>query len=372
MSLRRRDFLTLAAGAAVGLSLEARAMPRARADARRAITVVLFLRGGLDGLSVLVPYGEPNYARFRPRIGIARPGTPNGALEIAPGFGLHPAMAPLLPMAQRGALRIAPAVGLRMPNRSHFEAQHRLEVGEDAHAEVGMLNAALATRDDVSGIAALCLSSAVPELLAGPALAVPVGDIGAFQDRGPQARRAEQLAELYRDAPGRLGEAGRQALEAAHLLTPGFASPSTLDAYPPGEPRGQLAQAARFIRADLGIPVFYCEASGWDTHANQGGATGPLATRLGQLAANLAHFFGDLGPMRQRVRLVAFTEFGRTVRENGSGGTDHGTASVMLTLGEGLGGPVIDGAYPGLADDALFEGRDLRTTRHLELADFGL
>lgn len=157
------------------------------------------------------------------------------------------------------------------------------------------------------------------------------------------------------------------------MLTPGFRVPTSLQSYPSGEPRGQLAQAARFIRADLGIRVFHCEVGGWDTHAGQGGAEGGLANRLRNLSANLARFFDDLGPLRDRVRVVCFTEFGRTARENGSGGTDHGTASIMITLGRGVGtGNVVDGAHPGVGRDQLFEGRDVQTTRQLSSADFPL
>lgn len=371
--LRRRDFLRIAASAPLGLALATAAPRVARADASHPIVVSLFLRGGLDGLSVLVPFRDPGYASARPTIRIAAPSGATGSIEVADGLALHPALRPLEPMIRAGEFRIAPAVGLRTPQRSHFEAQHLLEVNEDPRSDVGFLSAALAAQSTAqSGIAALCLGPTVPTMLRGPAMAISLGDIAAFQSTGQRGERARTLGELYANAPGPVGQAARDALEAARVLTPGFRVPLNLETYPAGQPRGQLAQAARFIRADLGIRVFHCELGGWDTHANQGGAEGQLANRLGALASNLARFFDDLGDMRARVRLVCFTEFGRTVRENGSGGTDHGAASVVLTLGQGVGqGGVIDGAHPGLGADALLDGRDLRATRQLSAVDFG-
>lgn len=394
MSLHRRSFLRLAAGSAAGLCAVsvsqsvAAARERAfvaptpvapvapaRMPTASDITVAIFLSGGVDGLHVLVPYGDPAYAGLRPTLRINPPGRPNGAIEVGAGLGLHPAMAPLLPMIRAGELRVAPAVGLRSPIRSHFESRHLLEVGEERRATTGFLNRALPTGGaGDGGIAALCLSASVPEILAGPALAVSLGDMAAFQEQGMRGRRARVLAEQYADTPGALGEASRRALAAARLLTPGFESALHTNTYTAGDTRGQLAQAARFIRADLGIRLFYCEARGWDTHAGQGADEGMFANRLGSVATNLARFFEDLGAMRGRVRVVCFSEFGRTARENGSGGTDHGTASIMLTLGEGVGGAVsvVDGAHPGVGPNDLFEGRDVRTTRNLSLADFGL
>lgn len=379
-ALSRRRLLRLGIGAALG----ARVGPW-RADARAQdpdapVLVAIMLRGALDGLSVLVPHRDPAYARARPTLAIPPPAAPHGALPLTDELGMHPALRPLLPAYREGRLALVPGFGAPVDTRSHFEAQRLMELGQlhaDRHGD-GFLSRALsgvgardgssrsrrATHASAHLPVAVAAGSHLPLLLRGEAPVLALGQvIGAGDPTGRErASRVGVLSSLYPHGGDLVLDVGRASLDMLRALEPAFALPLRADAYPPGPLGRSLAEVARVIRARLGVPVFYAEVDGWDTHANQGASTGLLAYHLDRLAASLAAFEADLGETAPRVVVVCFTEFGRTVRENGSAGTDHGHGSVAMVLGARVAGGRVLGSFPSLAPGDLYEARDLPVT----------
>ncbi len=384
--LHRRDWLLHGAAALGALATPAfatAAAPASLPDGRRPRLVVVMLRGAIDGLNVVIPHGDPAYARARPRLAIARPGEDGGALALDRLFGLHPAASPLMPYWQRGLLGFVHASGSPDSTRSHFDAQDYLESGTPGHKGTpdGWMNRLLAGLPGPhSASRALSLGNTPPRILSGPA---PV----AFLGTGPkaldpkaidQARLQRGLAKLYAGQDG-LSQDYRDATQSRQDMRRSLAqaaeqprgmkdeAPSrdpTADAGAPSA-RSFAADARRLgdlLRADATTQLAFTSVGGWDTHVNQGGATGQLANRLGALCEGLDALAQGLGDRLQDTVIVVMSEFGRTVRENGTGGTDHGRGNAMWLLGGplqgGAGGRVM-GEWPGLEDRALADGRDL-------------
>jgi uncharacterized protein (DUF1501 family) len=378
----RRFFLKSSGLALVGLGFAPDFLRRAVAATgapRRRVLVTIFQRGAVDGLSMVPPAAEPFYAAARPGIAIPPPGSGDGAASDLDGhFALHPSLSGLRPLWDAGSLAIVHAVGSPDPTRSHFEAQDYLDAGTPGVKSTrdGWLNRSLQARPeaDARPFRAIALQPGLPRSLAGRAPAVALNAIAEFGVRGgpPADALAERLAADYAAAgDAALRTTGRDAFEAVRILReadPGRIAPAPGADYPAAPIGQRLKQIAQLVKADVGLEIAATDAGGWDTHAGQGAARGALASRLKELGDALAAFSTDLGERMADVSVVTMTEFGRTVRENGTRGTDHGHGSVMLVLGGGVKGRRVLARWKGLREQDLYEGRDLPvTTDHREV-----
>ena len=358
----RRIFLKSGGLALLGTALVPDAFVRmARASGTRGkkVLVAIFQRGAVDGLNVVVPYGDRGYYASRRSIAIPRV----RALDLDGFFGAHPALAPLMPFWKERSLAAVHAVGSPDSTRSHFDAQDFMESGTPGRKSTadGFLSRALATRKgDAPPLRAVALAQSMPRILSGSAGAIATSDITRFRVRGG-AHAEETFESMYAESvAGVLGETAKQSFEAARVL-------ASLEArggasYPRNPLGDSLRQIAQLVRADVGLEVGFTDAGGWDTHVAQGGEEGQLANNLRGMAEAIAAFANDLGSRMSDVVLVTMSEFGRTVRENGNRGTDHGHGTVMLLLGGGVKGGRVHGRWPGLEREQQFEGRDLAVT----------
>jgi uncharacterized protein (DUF1501 family) len=337
---------------------------------RRKVLVTLFQRGAMDGLMAVPPLdpslGEAALRSLRPRLAMsaARGAGEEAVADLGVGFGLHPAFAPLLPFWTERRLAIVHAVGSPDPTRSHFDAQDYMETGTPGRKGTpsGWLNRAVGLLGhEASPFRAVALTPALPRSLYGDAPALAVADLAQLRvaAEGFEALYHQTSEELLRDTAS-------ETFRAMDLLTPEEISryrPEHGARYPQ-TPLGQaLRQIALLIKADVGLEVAFAESGGWDTHAQQGTTNGSFARQAADLSASIHAFWTDLGPSYQDdVLLATMTEFGRTVRENGSGGTDHGHGSCLFVLGGQVDGGKVHGRFPGLSEDALHEGRDLPVT----------
>jgi uncharacterized protein (DUF1501 family) len=379
--LRRRQVLALSWTALLGANGLAHAQQRSAESSGR--LVLVFLRGAVDGLSMLVPYADPSYRQLRHDTAIPAPdGSAQSALALDKTFGLHPALAPLLASWQQGSLSFVPTSGLPQAIRSHFEAQHAWETGQPGLRRTadGWLNSWAArssadtantanTTDAADGAAlALGVGETNPEILRGPAQVRLVArgrgalSSGALGREGPR----QALMDLYASDPQLASAFTRGAnsrLETAEMLQPNaaMARSETMAAdNGAGSPQGLALDArhlATLMRNDPRLRVGFLSAGGWDTHANQGGVTGQLANGLGRLAVALIELQREFS--RPDDVVVVASEFGRTCAENGTRGTDHGHGNAMLLMGQRINGGRWHGRWEGLAAGQLNEGRDL-------------
>jgi uncharacterized protein (DUF1501 family) len=342
---------------------------RAFAQGRRGkALVVVFLRGGVDGLSMVPPVGDPEYSSLRPSLRLSTKGTA-AALPLDGTFALHPALAPLLPRFTSGQLAVIHATGLPQSPRSHFDAQDFLEAGTPGRrAHDGWLNRAGAGLPAPGPFSLVAVQNGVPSSLAGEANALAFPSLKDFRIGGGPAA-ATTFEALYEQAvDDALRTSGHEAFESLSTTQrDGLASraPENGATYPRGVLGRRLQDIARLIHADVGLSLAATELGGFDTHLAQGAGTGQLATRLEEVGQALAALAQDLGPKLADVTLLTMTEFGRTARENGTRGTDHGTASASLVLGGGVKGGRVVSDWPSLAPASLHEGRDLRVTTDL-------
>jgi uncharacterized protein (DUF1501 family) len=347
--------------------------------ARPKILIAVFQRGAVDGLSMVVPHGDPSYYTSRGSIAVAGPaaGSAEATVDLDGFFGLHPAMAPLKPAWDDRHLAIVHACGSPDTTRSHFDAQDYMESGtpgvkstQDGWLARG-LQAVHAT--PASPFRAVAMGSQLPRALRGDVGAVAMGTAADFdvkQDMGSMgagtvnARRGfESLYE--RGVKDILHGTGRETFDAVKMLksaNPQRFAPENGAQYPRGRLGESLKQIAQLIKADVGLEVAFADMGGWDTHANQGNEKGQLALRLTEFSESLAALYRDLGDRMADVVILTMSEFGRTVRENGNRGTDHGHATAMLVLGGPVKGGRMAGRWPGLAHEQLYEGRDLAVT----------
>ena len=336
------------------------------------VVVVLSLRGGSDGLSMVVPRNADDRARLdalRPSIAV-----PDGSLVAADGsFGLHPEFAPLVPMWQAGAFGAVHAVGLPAPNRSHFDAMEELEDADPGSSvRTGWINRLVGAGDSTLPETAVQLGSALlPTALAGPAPVLgtrQVADLSVEPLWATPAIRRASLQQMWEPDTGVLGSSVRATLATTERMGSLASSASSAvhrDAYPAGALRDVLANTAALIRADVGTRMVTIDYGNWDMHNGLGqGDRNPtqgwMASQVRHLAGSLAAFFADLGDAASRVTVVTISEFGRRVAENGDHGVDHGYGNAMLLLGAGVQGGRVHGQWPGLA--ALNQG-DLPITR---------
>ena len=342
--------------------------PAVRPSSRRTL-VCLFQRGAVDGLSMIVPHGDEQYYRERPRIAIPR----SAVVDLDGHFGLHPRLAPLKPFWDAGSLAVVPAVGSPDGTRSHFDAQDYMESGTpgvksttDGWANRYCQNAREHTDTPFRAVA---FGPQLPRIMAGTAPALAIDDLRSFGVGGRTGngdRLSRAFESLYEgSATGLLATSAEESFEAIRMLK--TANPSALAAehgavYPRGRLGESLQQIAQLIKAGLGLEIAFADMGGWDTHVNQGNDQGQLALRLTELGQALGAFATDLGDRMRDVCVLTMSEFGRTIRENGTGGTDHGHGTAMLVLGGTVAGKQVVGRWPGLAAEARYEGRDVAVT----------
>jgi uncharacterized protein (DUF1501 family) len=330
------------------------------------VMVVVFQRGAMDGLNAVIPFKDPAYYSLRPSIAIAEPASgEERAIDLDGFYGLHPALAPLKSIYDKGHLAIVHAAGSPDNTRSHFDAQDYMEIGTPGIKSTpdGWLNRCLnEQKKRESSLRGVALTAQMPRILAGSAPALTLSSIDEFRLRNEAMGTA--LQKLYTSTSDTLFRFGGQSLFAAmaELRRAESKVPVSMERYPAGRFGASLSQIVRLIKADIGLEIAFTEIQGWDTHVNQGGAQGQMANRLKDLAEGLATFYRDLGDRVEDVVLVTLSEFGRTARENGNRGTDHGHANVMLALGGPVRGGKVYGRWPGLAPELLYEGRDLDLT----------
>ncbi len=332
MTSTRRVFIRNGALAAVGTAalpgfLTRAAFGAADAGARSKRLVVIFQRGGADGLNIVVPHGEPSYYSMRPTINIPK----KSVLDLDGFFGLHPALASFQPLWRQKHLAIVHAAGSPHPTRSHFEAQDFMEsatpgikVTDDGWLNRALRDRAPGTNADHSAFRAIALGPSLPRILSGKEAAIAVDNVNDFAVGGK--------------------------------------NPAPNANYPKGHFGDSLKHLAQIIKANLGVQIAFADIDGWDHHVNEGGTQGQIANLLGDFSQAISAFWIDLGDLGEDTVIVTMSEFGRTARENGSRGTDHGHANVMFVLGGPVRGGRVYGRWPGLDPSQLYEGRDLAVT----------
>ena len=344
------------------------------AGTNRPIIIAIFQRGAADGVSMVVPFGDRSYASVRPQIAIPEPksGNADSAIDLDGFFGLHPALAPFKSIYSAGHLAIVHAVGSPDNTRSHFDAQDYMESATPGRKGTpdGWLNRYMQTNKNLKAtpFRAVAFSANTPRSLLGSAPAIAMTNISDFGVRAGQGNNqvAQSFEALYaQTGSDMLQGTGKEAFEAVKMLKK--ANPqqygASNSANYPRSPFGQsLLQIAQLIKADIGLEVAFADRSGWDTHANQGSSRGQLANQLQDFSQAIAALYQDLGDRMRNIVILTMTEFGRTIRQNGSGGTDHGHASCLFALGGPVNGGKVYGKWPGLATEQLNEGRDLALT----------
>ena len=390
MNIARRAFLKKGGVALVAFGTGMAASPaflrRAvlagdAAKSAKKILVCVFQRGAADGLSMVAPFGDKFYHQHRKEIALAAPARSAGAgglIDLDGFFGLHPALDAFAPLYKSGELAIVHSCGSPNSSRSHFDMQDFMESGVagDKGVHTGWINRMLQQREaeraaaaNASPFRAVAMTSVVPRSLQGDVDALAVHDLGTFGiggQRGGGQQVASGFEGMYEAAVGDvLHGTGKESFEAISMLKkaePTKYKPAAGADYPNGPFGRAMTQVAQLIKADVGLEVAFVEMDGWDTHANQGAATGQLAGRLKDFSRGVAALRRDLGDRMADVLVLTMTEFGRAARQNGNRGTDHGHASCFFALGGGVSGGKVLGKWPGLAPEYLFEDRDLAVT----------
>ncbi len=342
------------------------------AAANRKKLVVLFQRGAADGLNIVVPYQEKSYYQMRSSIAIK----PDQVLDLNGFFGLHPSMAAMKPLYDQGHLAIVHAAGSPSTSRSHFDAQDYMESGTPdlKITPDGWLNRAMQAEDAAAArketaFRAVALGTQVPRSLQGKIPAIAVSNVADFSvgGRGSTTSPISNAFQAMYDesTDSLLHGTGDETFEAVKMLKaadPAKYLPQNGAVYPNTAFGNSLKQIAQLLKANLGVEAAFSDIGGWDTHQNQGNVTGQLANRLKEFSDTIAAFWADMGKDSENITLVTMSEFGRTARQNGTGGTDHGHANVMFVLGGSVKGGKVYGKWPGLGPEQLNEGRDLKVT----------
>lgn len=333
------------------------------------VLVVVSMRGGLDGLGLVVPHGDPAYYTSRPRIALSR----DSLVASDAMFGLHPSMAPLAWLFDAGELAAVHAVGMAQPNRSHFAAMEQIEDADPGSRERrGWINRMIGLNGSSSPVEAVHINDSItPTLLAGPAPSLSTRGLRWIKIPGMDGEwaraRRRGLDATWRGATGPLAQAARSAISASDIIAP-LGDRTYRPAYPypdtwPAQQLGEVLQdTAQLIKADVGAQVISVDYGGWDHHANYGTAEwGSMTTMVEGFAKAMNAFLRDLGPIRSRVTVVTISEFGRRVTENGNQGLDHGWGNAMLLMGAGVRGGRYYGTWPWLSAGNLVDG-DLAVT----------
>jgi uncharacterized protein (DUF1501 family) len=373
--MQRRDFLkymlssTVAGSAWFNSNLSGMATAQA-ATAPKSL-IVIFQRGGCDGLNVAVPYGDAAYYSLRPTIAIPRAGQTGGALDLNGFFGLHPAMTALHKLYQQGNVAVFPAVHYPNASLSHFDSQQFIESGVISKTSNGWLNRHLETSNNSSGMRGVSFGTGIDQALRGNVSVSSFNDLAAFDlDMAVTAeqRMTARLQKIYAQNPHLGGNNGVRIQNAGRTLFADLALVQQLDVngykpangavYPVNSYGTQLRQAAQLIKSGVGLELATVNLGGWDTHNAQGNQVGYQATMLKTFADGIAALYADLGTAMQDVMILTMTEFGRTAEENGSQGTDHGNAACWFAIGGGVRSGIY-GQWPGLAKAQLYKGRYL-------------
>jgi len=334
--------------------------------------VVLFQRGAMDGLNVVVPFAEPDYYRLRPTIAIPEPrrGGAEAAIDLDGFFGLHPSLQLLQPLFQNRQLAIVQAVGSPDPTRSHFDAQDFMESGTPGlkSTDDGWLNRAMQSmpEEQASPFRAVAFGPYLPRTLSGSAPAVAIPDLKQFKMYGPQqtveggfeAMYAQTLDQALRG----VGQETFEAIDQLKSINPDSYQPENGAQYPTSRFGKSLMEIAELFKADIGLEVAFLDSGGWDHHVNEGGVEGQLSNLLRDLGQGIAAFHQDMGDRMGEVVFVSMSEFGRTVHENGNRGTDHGHANCMFIMGGDVKGGKVYTRWPGMSEEKLYQGRDLAVT----------
>ncbi len=360
-------------------------LPRA---ARGKSLIVLFQRGAADALNVVVPFGDAHYYTARPQLAIGSPARAAGAgaaIDLDGYFGLHPALSSFKPLWDRGLLTPIHAVGSPSSTRSHFDAQDYMETGtpDMKGTPDGWLNRYLAVKGTCEACApgdhavgdraatapfrAVAMTAQTPRILEGPSPTVAMNSIEEFSIRTNGGDAERRLEALYRTGSADLvhgsGSEMFEALKVLRAANPQQYKPAAGITYPTSQFGQRLLSIAQLIKAGVGLEVAFADIGGWDTHVNQGSAQGQLAQRLTDFSSSIAALVADLGDRMDDVVILTMSEFGRTVKQNGTGGTDHGHAGAMFVIGGALKThQKVMGRWPGLAPEQLHEGRDLALT----------
>jgi uncharacterized protein (DUF1501 family) len=341
---------------------------------RRKTLIAIFQRGAVDGLNMVVPYGERAYYDLRPSIAIPKPQSSSveAALALDGFFGVHPALAPFKPFWDSKRLAIVHAVGSPDNTRSHFDAQDYMESATPGNKGTpdGWLNRYLQSKSDPdrSLFRAVSLTQTMPRILQGRVPTLAISNLADFTIRAGQSSANVQggFEAIYDSSVNDLlGGTGKETFEAVNFLkrvNPGQYKPENGAQYPRSPFGNSLFQIAQLIKAGVGLEVAFTDIGGWDTHVNEGNSRGQLANRLQDFGAGIAALATDLGKQMDDVVIMTMSEFGRTARENGNRGTDHGHANAMFVMGNSVRGGKIYGPWPGLKGDQLYEGRDLALT----------
>jgi uncharacterized protein (DUF1501 family) len=385
MTISRRYFLKHTGlglfGGAIVPSFLRRAAFALQQPGHKKILVAIFQRGAADGLNIIVPFGEKDYHALRPTIAIPEPSTRSdagpSALDLDGFFGLHPSLSSLKPLFDARQLAIIHAVGSPDSTRSHFDAQDYMESATPGVKSTpdGWLNRFLHGRPqaDATPFRAVAFASSTPRTMMGPAPCLCTQDLQGFHLAGNAHHPgggvqplASAFEEMYASAPDRLlSSTAHETFEAISTLQRMQLAdyvPENGAEYPRGPLGKSLQQIAQLIKSDAGLEVAFTEVGGWDHHVNEGGVNGQLAARLKDFGDSLAAFHMDMGDRVADIAVLTMSEFGRTVRENGNRGTDHGHANAMFVLGGTVKGGKVYGDWPGLKDHQLHEGRDLKLT----------
>ncbi len=377
MSISRRAFMRSGALGLLSLGADPLFLGRTALAATRIgrgsarTLVLLFQRGAVDGLSMVVPVGDEWYWRERQRIALPR----EELLTLDDRFALHPRLNALKPLWDRRLLTAIHAVGSPAPSRSHFEAQDAMESGmPDRPSErEGWANRFLQSHDREhreTPFRSVAFGPRLPRTLAGRAPSLVIDDlttfgVGSARSRGDTAM-ANAFESLYAgETTGVIAASASEGFEAIRMLrdiNPGGIAPANGADYPDGRLGTSLRQIAQLIKADVGLEIAFADMDGWDTHVNQGASEGQLGRGLQTFGDSIGAFVTDLGTKMRDVVILTMSEFGRTVRENGTGGTDHGHGTAMFVIGESVRGGRVAGAWPGLAPEARHDGRDLAVT----------
>jgi uncharacterized protein (DUF1501 family) len=380
--MNRRYFLKSGsiALASIGMSLSAPSflervvLGNTVTGGKRKTLIAIFQRGAVDGLNMVVPFGESNYYELRRSIAIPKPETGNAetAINLDGFFGLHPSMSAFKPLWDSKRLAIIHASGSPDNTRSHFDAQDYMESATPGVKSTsdGWLNRYLQSKKDAeeSSFRAVSMTRTMPRVLQGRASAVAMANLSDFAIRAGKSSANLQggfeaiYAQRNNDA---LAGMGRETFAAVNYLkkaNPAQYQPENGAQYPRNPFGNSLLQIAQLIKAGVGLEVAFTEIGGWDTHVNQGNSRGQLANLLQQFSSGIAALYQDLGQRMDAVVVLTMSEFGRTVRENGNRGTDHGHANAMFVMGNRVRGGKVYGRWPGLKSDQLHEGRDLALT----------
>ena len=371
--LTRRTLLKAGGCALVAYAGAPRFLLRAAqaAEASGKVLVAVFQRGAVDGLSMIMPYGDGGYAGVRPSIGLQPPkrNDTERAIDLDGFFALHPSLAPLTPLWDSRALAVVHACGSPDTTRSHFDAQDYMESGTPGVKSTsdGWLARAIGGKPSSTPFRAVAIGPILPRTLQGNVGAISMQSIDRFDVRaGNDGDARAGFESLYEQGVrDLLHGTGRETFDAVKMLKSARASrilPANGAEYPRVPLGESLRQIAQLIRANVGLEVAFADMQGWDTHVGQGAERGQLALRLRDFGLALAAFARDLGDRMADVVVLTMSEFGRTVAENGNRGTDHGHGTAMMVLGGAVRGGAVYGRWPGVAREQRFEGRDLAVT----------